>query len=329
MKKLFGLVVIFLSIFVVSSCKVNGYNADDLWCIRELDKDLGVYNTDTFFVAPTAGSGAEGVYSLEYTDTKNMSKFLGATKMEKGIYDEKTRFFAPYYHQALFNLYDIDDKVERDKYLNSAYSDVKEAFEYYLANYNMGNKIILAGFSQGADMCLRLLKDYVNNSGFYNRFIACYAIGWIVTDDYLNSNSKLKFANGETDQKVIISFNSESIDCESTFIVGENEKTHSINPLNWKTDSTVADKTLNKGAVFLNTYGDVVKEEANFTGCYVDSVRGTLKMTDVDKATYNLGSNPKTAFMGDGSYHTYDYQFFYNNLKDNVNKRIQNSNYNF
>ena len=40
--------------------------------------------------------------------------------------------------------------------------------EQMLENLNNGNKIILAGFSEGADMCLRLLKDYIGNRKFYN-----------------------------------------------------------------------------------------------------------------------------------------------------------------
>ena len=83
---------------------------------------------------------------------------LTAMFMEKGIYDEDARFFAPYYRQAGLNAYELSAE-EREPYLDSAYEDVKDAFLYYLENYNDGRPIILAGFSQGANLSIRLLKD--------------------------------------------------------------------------------------------------------------------------------------------------------------------------
>ena len=41
-----------------------------------------------------------------------------------------------------------------------AYKDVSDAFAYYLENENDGRPIILAGFSQGADMVYRLMEEY-------------------------------------------------------------------------------------------------------------------------------------------------------------------------
>jgi hypothetical protein len=238
--------------------------------------------------------------------------------MNKGIYDSNTRFFSPYYHEALVYVSLLDDDNKKNEYLDNAYKEVKEAFEYYLNNYNKGNKIILAGFSEGALMCLKLLKDFINNDSFYNNYLACYEIGYLVTDEYLASSERIKMAENETDKKCIISFNTEAIDTTSTFIVKENEKSNAINPLSWKRDNEVASKDLNKGAVFLNTYGEITSIKDNFTGCYIDKIRGTLKVTDVIKDDYN---SLKDSF-GDGCYHRYDYQFFYNNLKDNVIKRI-------
>ncbi|MBR4496611.1 MAG: DUF3089 domain-containing protein [Acholeplasmatales bacterium] len=321
MKKYISLVFVFLMFIFIFSCNKenktldNQYRSDDLWAFKETDENLDV---DTFFLAPACATGSEKEPTLDYSSSKRMSQFEGSIKMEKGIYDEQTRFFAPYYHEALVYVSLLDDEEKKNKYLDEAYKEVKEAFEYYLYNYNKGNKIILAGFSEGALMCLRLLNDFINNDLFYNNYLACYAIGYLVEDSYLASSDKIKMAEGETDLKCIISFNTEAIDTTATFIVKENQKSNAINPLTWKRDTSVASKDLNKGAVFLNTYGEITKTLDNFTGCYIDSNRGTLKVTDVIKDDYN---KLKDSF-GDGCYHLYDYQFFYNNLKENVIKRI-------
>lgn len=41
-------------------------------------------------------------------------------------------------------------------------------------------------------------------------------------------------------------------------------------------------------------------------------------MTDVNKDDYNSMKD----LMGDGAFHLYDYQFFFENLKENVSKRM-------
>ena len=47
--------------------------------------------------------------------------------------------------------------------------------------------------------------------------------------------------------------------------------------------------------------------------------RGTLKVTDVDKADYP----PVVPGLPEGAYHVYDYQFFFRNLQENVMLRLQ------
>ena len=57
--------------------------------------------------------------------------------MEKGIYDDNARFFAPYYSQADLNVYTLP-VADRAQYLEIAYEDVSDAFEYYMEHYNEG-----------------------------------------------------------------------------------------------------------------------------------------------------------------------------------------------
>lgn len=316
MKKLFLTFILSCTLFL-TGCVIddNKYALDSMWAFKETQEDL---EYDTFFLAPTVTSGSVDKPMIDLTNPKDMSKFDGSIKMEKGLYDEDTRFFAPYYNQALLYVYSLE-RSEREVYFEQAYQDVKSAFSYYLDNYNNGNKIILAGFSQGADMCLRLLSDFISDDRFYNNFVVCYAIGALVTDEYLESNDRLVFAQSETDQKVIVSWNTEDPNTIESLFVYNNEKSNCINPLTWSTSYEVASKSLNKGAVFLNTYGEVTSEVNNFTGCYIDESRGVLKVTDVNKDDYNSMKD----LMGDGVFHLYDYQFFYENLKENVKVRIK------
>ena len=237
--------------------------------------------------------------------------------MEKGIYDAESRFFAPYYRQAGLSVYELPAE-EREPYLALAYEDVRAAFDYYLEHYNEGRPIIVAGFSQGADMCLRLLKDRFADEEVNRLLVACYTIGWSITEEEIAEYPHLRFATGEDDTGVIISFNSEAESVTDSILIPEGTRTLAINPLNWRTDSIPAGKEANLGACFTNYSGDIVSEIPQLTGAYIVPVRGALKVTDVTPEEYP----PGLSIFPEGVYHLYDYQFFYRNLQQNVAVRL-------
>lgn len=322
MKKIFmfPLTFIFIVFIGLSGCS-NQTNATDYsdhsnWTYFEADTTDKT--ADVFFVCPTVYSGSDDSYNMELTDEDTKADFLGATNMEKEIYDRDSRFFAPYYRQAGLNVYAMEAS-DREQYLELAFDDVKNAFEYYYEICNDGRPIVLAGFSQGADMCIRLMKESFQDENIQDQLIACYAIGWRITEEEIQEYPQLKFAEGESDTGVIISFNSEEEPIDDSLIVPKGTKTLAINPLNWKTDSTIADKSLNLGACFTDYDGNIINEIDNLTGAYIDDVRGTLKVTDVTPEEYPAGLD----IFENGVYHLYDYQFFYRNLQKNVQTRIQ------
>ena len=272
-------------------------------------------SADLFFICPTVDMGKAGNLVADIENEKYRSSFVGATNMELGIYDGVASVYAPYYRQATFPVYSLS-KEEQEKYLSVAYEDVKKAFIYFADHTDATRPLILAGFSQGSDMIIRLMKDLFDEPQYQRRLVAAYAIGWKLTEDEVKDYPHLKPAMSETDTGVIVAFNSEDKDIASSLIVGEDEKTYSINPLNWKTTSEIADKTLNKGACFTDYSGSIKEEISNLTGAYIDEKRGTLKVTDVKPEDY-----PGKLFE-DGIYHLYDYQFFFRNLEENVNTRL-------
>lgn len=321
MKRLAALPLIFIMIAAsfFSGCSdradIADYSDKSNWAYFE--NDVSAKTADVFFVCPTVYFGSEDSYNMALDDEKTKENFLGAVNMEKGIYDADSRFFAPYYRQAGLNVYSMEIS-EREDYLELAFDDVKDSFEYYYENCNDNRPIILAGFSQGADMCIRLFKECFRNESRQNQLVACYAIGWSITEEEIEEYPQLKFAEGESDTGVIIAFNSEAESIDGSLMIPEGTKTLAINPLNWKTDSTFADKSLNLGACFTDYDGNITKEVNNLTGAYIDDVRGALKVTDVIYEEYPAGLD----IFEDGIYHLYDYQFFYRNLQDNVQTRI-------
>ncbi len=282
------------------------------WAYYESGSDKSV---DVFLICPTVDMGANGNMNMAMDDENVRANFLGALNMERGIYDTEGAMFSPYYRQASFPVYSLSSD-EAETYFETAYEDVKAAFLYYMENENNGRPLVLAGFSQGSDMALRLLKDVFEDSAYQEQLVAAYCIGWRVTQEDLDAYPWLVMAEGEFDTGSIIAFNSEAEGVTESILVPEGVKTFGINPLNWYTDSTFADKSLNIGACFTDYAGDITSETAELTGAYLDENRGTLILPDIDPAEYSNGLFP------DGVYHLYDYQFFYRNLQQNVADRI-------
>ena len=291
----------------------SAYAQAENWAYLEVDKTA---DADVFFICPTVYGGDEDSFNMPMDDEDAKSDFLGAANMEKGIYDSDARFFAPYYRQAGLNVYELPTE-DREEYLALAYADIKDAFLYYLEHYNNGRPIILAGFSQGGDMSIRLLKDCFAEE-VNELLVACYAIGWSVSEEDLEQYPHLRFASGENDTGVIISFNSEAESVTDSLMIPAGTHTLAINPLNWKTDSTPAGKEENLGACFTDYSGNIITEIPQLTGAYIDPQRGALKVPDVTPEEYP----PVLSIFSDGIYHLYDYQFFYRNLQENVEVRL-------
>ena len=214
------------------------------------------------------------------------------------------------------NAYTLPE-TERDQAKEIAYSDISAAFRWYLDNENDGRGIILAGFSQGGEMCLELLKEYYGGDSaeaqaLREQLIAVYSIGWMVTEEMTSEYPQIVPAFGETDTGTVICFDCEDGNVSETIVIPAGMKALSINPLNWKTDGTPADKSLNHGAVF-EAGGEPVPE---LCGAYIGE-KGELIVTDVTAADYPPGLD----VFPEGAYHLYDYMFFFTNLKENVAMR--------
>lgn len=311
--------IIFFIILIVAVISMTGcakpqsvdYGLEENWAYLRIGEEKDV---DVFLICPTVDMKNE--WNMSMSDAETKAAFLGALNMECGIYEDCARLYAPYYRQAAMKVYELENP-EREPYLKTAYSDISAAFSYYLENYNEGRPIILAGFSQGADMCYRLMKEFFANEELEDRLVAVYAIGWALTEDMTAEHPQLKAATGETDTGVIVSFECEAEFVTETFIIPKDTKALSINPLNWRTDCTLAEKGENLGACFTDYDGNVEKEVTSLCGCYIDADRGVLKVTDILSSDYP----PVIPGLPAGAYHIYDYQFFYRNLQENVKVR--------
>jgi len=298
------------------------YTMASAWVSKPEKIDKGV---DVFYVYPT-------IYRDEYPE--NMDIFdpvlrdnaKGLLTAQAGVYSPYANLFAPFYRQqSSFSQSMEPNNGGKDAFVDPVflvgYRDVERAFDYYLKYLNKDRPFILAGHSQGGMVILNLLRNRFNNPDICKRLVAAYPIGYSLTINDLNKYPWMKLAQEETDTGVIITFNTQGINAEGSPVLLDGAV--AVNPLNWKTDSTPAGREDNIKAKFFNdATGELIEEIPHFAGAYIDENTGALIATDIQPIRskeidiVNMGRWPTEV------YHRYDYPFWYDNIKENVKKRI-------
>jgi len=296
------------------SKKTNWYR------IPEITKDV-----DTFYIYSTVFMGVnEG--DPDYATLDN-AEMLDGIKIEHAIkssvFEESTNLFIPLYRQS--GLKHAAEVFLKDGTIEAAltgtpYTDITAALDYYFENYNNGRPFVIAGHSQGSAILRLVLKKYFKkHPNYYQRMVAAYAIGYSITSDDLEANPHMKFATSESDAGVILSWHAEgpkNVEANGPIPnVAIRKNGISINPLNWKRDETYAPASMNLGSLVMDESGATEIRDID-ADAQVNIARGTV-VTNAKAIP-----NEMTELAGPQCYHQDDYSIFYNNIKDNVAKRI-------
>ena len=312
---------------LLNSCSRNprdagapDYSQESCWDkIPEITKEF-----DTFFIYPTEYMGSdEG--APDYAPLDNPDMVEGAKNdhiIMASAFEESTNLFIPYYRQAsamaMKSAYDKTGDV-RAALVGTPYEDITAALDYYFENYNNGRPFIIASHSQGSAINSLVLESYFKeHPDYYKRMVASYMIGFSVTKDWLKENPHLKFATGEADTGVIVSWNTEgrqNIEQNAKNVVVM-PNAISINPLNWKLDDTYASASENKGSLIIDEEAGTVSIGDIGADAQLNIARGVV-VTNAKSEPI-----PLTDFFGPQSFYNGDYTFYYNNIKDNVATRI-------
>lgn len=140
---------------------------------------------DVFFVHPTTFNGGRN-WNGPIDDPKS-NRFLVRAILPNyaGPFDRVGRLFAPRYRQAsIYTTLTLKDDAREARQF--AYGDVRRAFDLYLAAFNRGRPIVLAGVEQGGTLVQRLLHDELaEHPQLATRLAAVYLIDVVaLRDDY-------------------------------------------------------------------------------------------------------------------------------------------------
>jgi len=320
MKTFFSLIfVVAISLFALEELD---FSSDRNWIIREPDKQGMAY--DLFYAYPTLSAHPERTY-LDRDDENTMAKVMQFVQAQTGIVAAEARIFAPFIRQLEYGsiikmikdndlLKDNDDGIAARKAFDQGVDDLAKAFEYYRKHYRQDRPFIFAGHSQGAmELYEMLRKDtWISKD---NGFVAAYLIGipklptMKIEGDFKGRD--IIAAKGEEDLGVIVVWNTQHKDTTGSLFTDKGM--YCINPLNWKTDGTPADKKLNLGAFFYDYRNNSTQKHPNFCGAAIDLEKGALIIDLPANSQWDANG-----FLGKGVFHMNDIWFFAENIRQNM-----------
>ena len=261
---------------------------------------------DVFFIHPTTytvKSFKEWNASIN-DEALNIKTDNSAILYQASVFNGSCRVFAPRYRQAHINSYYIDPKISV-AYFDTAYEDVKDAFEYYLEHYNNGRPIIIASHSQGTTHAGRLLKEFFENKPLYKKLVCAYVIGMPIPENYFTSIPPCKDSN---QTGCFVGWRTFKYGYNPEFVKKETFKSIVVNPLTWTLNDSIASSKLNKGGVLKN-FNKIIPGVVNA------------------KVHHNILWSTKPDVFGKllffkKNFHIGDINLFYLNIRENVKNRV-------
>ena len=246
------------------------YSSPEAWYITDRGADV-----DLFYISSTeTGDSKVGRRIVHFAQAADSAACPGIRSEMQGvdrIMGGDLNFYSPFYRQVTMETY-LDSALIASRF-PTAMDDVRAAFKYYVDELSGGRPFVLAGFSQGAEALVELLKEMPDS--LQPRLVAAYVLGWKITADDAAA-SAIRPAKRADDFGVTICYNSVDAPSSASPLVSAGN-TVAINPVNWCTDATPAvlfdslTVTLDSETKLLlvDGFGDGVAWEPYFqAGCY-------------------------------------------------------------
>jgi hypothetical protein len=279
---------------------------------------------DVFYVYPTICDTGDDMGCMDIYNPDLRKAALDLITTQAGVFSKTANIFAPYYRQMAKDSLGDGQLVPDNDSFKIGYSDILGAFEYYIDELNTDRPFFLAGHSQGTMTLIQLMKDRFDDEDLQKRLVGAYLIGYSIMPSDVEECPWMKMAQHATDTGVIITYNTEEPNAGESPVCFDG--TYCINPLSWRTDGSLADQSLNKGAVFfVEEEYDSVSEDSEYKEPYIDDEIPFYCDAQINMQTGALVTETPDDLdaggMPYGVLHRYDYELWYRNLENNVIER--------
>ena len=292
------------------------YSQKASWIIAE--NETPEYPADVFYLYPTTYVGG-GIKYMDISSEKDRKNAADYSRFNMGLFEGSANRFAPFYRQASLEAFMLGSYEASLPYLQLPCEDVLSAFDYYVKNYNKGRPFIIAGFSQGAMMAECIMKNRLGNKKLRKNFIAAYLFGHSITSETMQKYPQFRQSEAATDAGTFISINTHLPGTGKilTILPGS----ISNDPVSWQTGEHTIDMGKYKGAVILTDMpsGKTKSDPAPFKSAKVNYETGGIELSGVREEYVQTALK----ILGEKSMHSFDFMFFYNNIKENISKRIK------
>jgi hypothetical protein len=282
---------------------------------RPLVMDTSV---DVFFLHPTS------YLDKKWVDEKQLDKSEEKLRWNADIFNEEVnkltdkgailnqasvfnryRVFAPRYRQAHIRAFYISDSISH-AFFETAYTDVKAAFIYYLEHENNGRPFVIASHSQGTLHACRLIKELIEGKPLQEKMVAAYLLGLPVPEHHFEKMPPCS-TSGQTG--CVVSWRTFKKGYVPERIKKEPFKAIVVNPLSWTSDENPVPRSHSKGAVLYNY-------NKPKSGNVSTVVHGNVLWSTKPRFFGNI-------FFTRKNYHIGDINLFWKDIRENVEERVK------
>lgn len=266
---------------------------------------------DVFFIHPTTltDKSTEGVLWNAPLNNASINLKTDYTSIlyQASVFNGSCRVFAPRYRQAHLFSFSTSDTARAIRAFQEAYSDVRNAFLYYLKHENKGRPIIIASHSQGTLHARWLLKEFFDGKDLKQQLVCAYLIGLALPQaEY----QQITICENENETGCYMGWRTFKKGYVPAYIKKETTPAVVVNPLSWKTDTIRVPRSKNEAAVLLRFN----KPYANTNGA---QIRNNVLWIEKPRFPFSFLDKRK-------NYHAGDINLFYVNIRNNVAERVEN-----
>ena len=239
-------------------------------------------------------------------------------------FNQASEIWAPRYRQATFGAF-LTDQPEAQQAIDSAYRDVRQAFDYFLESVDPDTPIVLAGHSQGSLHLLKLLQDEVAASAAAPRVVAAYVVGWPISIEHDLPALGFPACVTASQTGCILSWSSFAEPADPSRVLDSYRLSPGLDGQP-RGDSAILctnpiTGTINGTAEASLNLGTLIPDEAYETG---ELVPASVPARCDERGLLLIGDPPEVgkAVLPGNNYHVYDIPLFWRNLQADVARRV-------